>query len=43
VLGAASTRELAPLAAVRIGTLTIVAKRGWLLETVGLENGDHEH
>ena len=31
-------RELAPLAAARIGALKIVAKWGWLLETVDLEN-----
>ena len=42
MLGAASTRVLAPLAA-SAGVLKIVVKWGWLLETVGLENGDHEH
>ena len=39
-LGAATgTRELALLAA-NAGVLKIVAKRGWRLQIVGLENGD---
>ena len=37
-LGAATTREFAPLAA-SAGVLKIVAKRDWRLETVGFDGG----